>query len=30
MKKGPPKTDPNKLYWASLEKLTAEGWRRAR
>jgi len=30
MKMGPPKTDPNKLYWASLEKLTAEGWRRAR
>jgi hypothetical protein len=30
MKMGPPKTDPNAAYWASLEKLTAEGWRRAR
>ena len=27
---GPQRTDPNELYWASLEKLTAEGWRRAR
>lgn len=30
MKMGPPKTDPNELYWASLQKLTAEGWRRER
>ena len=30
MKMGPPKSDPNKLYWTSLEKLTAEGRRRAR
>jgi len=30
MKMGPPKTDPNELYWASLESLTAEAWRRAR
>ncbi len=30
MTTGPQKTDPNELYWASLDKLTAEGWRRAR
>lgn len=30
MKTGSPETDPNNRYWASLEKLTADGWRRAR
>jgi hypothetical protein len=30
VKKGPPATDPNTLYWAALEKLTAKEWRRAR
>jgi len=30
MMTGPQNTDPNELYWASLDKLTAEGWRRAR
>jgi len=30
MTTGPQKTDPNEFYSASLEKLTAEDWRRAR
>jgi hypothetical protein len=30
VKGAPPERDPNPLYWAALEKLTAEGWRRAR
>ena len=30
MTMGSQKTDPNEHYWTSLEKLTAQGWRRAR
>jgi thioesterase domain-containing protein len=30
VKTGSPATDPNTLYWAALEKLTAKEWRRAR
>ena len=30
LKEGPPAGDPNKPYWAELENLTAEGWRRGR
>ena len=30
LKMGPPKTDPGTVYRASLERLTAEGWRRSR
>jgi len=30
LKEGPPAGDPNEPYWAELENLTAEGWRRGR